>query len=234
MRIVLRVLAAALFASPTFGQQGGDELSPYFKDNDHKFVGTFFRNHAYIVRAKSGSLGGELAGGTFVTDLVSVREKIVILLRRPSDNRFAIMELGGQAANNSASSELEFVDAQPGSLLASSWEKAVNAQTLPANHIKGKQQTWIFVDSETLERSIERYNVGTEVKTESKSGLQFTPLLILIEERSTMYIDPKNRKFASVTTDLFGTPLDAFKYREMTLNGLADKVWKLIKSQPSR
>lgn len=233
MRHFVPFLLAVISAVPLHAQQTG-ELSPHFTGKGYQYVGEFFRNYAYIIKKEDGELGGKLADNKFMADVISAREQVVILLRRPKDGQLAIMDPSDPEARKSAPADLKFQAAPVGSMMAKSWERASNPKAHEADRTKGKEQQWLSVGRDAQPRQTERYYVGTEIKTEPKSSFQFTPLLIITEERMTLFLDPANKKFAPVTTDLLGTPLDPIKYRDMTDGGMAEAVWKLLKPALSK
>ncbi len=114
--------------------------------------------------------------------------------------------------------------------MAKAWERVSNPKAHEADRTKGKQQEWLSVGFDAQTRQTERFYVGTEIKTEPKSSLQFTPLLTVTEERFTLFLDPSNNKYAPVSADPLGTPLDPIKYREMPPDSMAAAVWKLLKA----
>lgn len=209
------------------GQSIG-EIGPHFPVKRFQYIGDFYHNYAYLIADEDGNFGGRLADDIYVADIYTVREEVLILLRDTKSGRFAIMDPSDPATKNMKATDLKFEDAPKDNILTKAWERASNPKNYPKDLKKGKQQEWIYVD---LTAKAKRFYIGTAIKKEQQSGYSFAPLLVVNEQRSIFFLDPKNRKFAPVSVDPLGTPLEEKKYRKMDEGGVAEAVWKAIKDK---
>src|SRR5688572_23140093 len=92
----LAFVACIVVAVPSLRAQTGQhegELSPHFRGKSFQYVGDFHKNYAYIAKDEEGKLGGALAGGTYVADVISAREQVFLLFRKPMDGQLAMVDL---------------------------------------------------------------------------------------------------------------------------------------------
>jgi hypothetical protein len=208
------------------------ELGPHWIGKQFRYVGEFYRNYVYVIGREDGCLGTRLAGDQCSADIYSVREDTQILFRDPRSGRFAVFDPSDQDSRPTKSTDLKFESALGESIPRKAWQRATNPKDYLDNLKKGRQQDWIYVDSLVEPRQSDSIYVGTTVKSDSESGYSFVPLLVVNQQRITFYLDPKNRRFAPVAADAFGTPLeDKLKYQDMKENGVAEAVWKTIRDQ---
>lgn len=233
MTILSRFKAYAVFSLCLLQQvacaQG--ELGPHFLDKNSRYIGEFFQNHAYIRADEGGNFGGKLAGNKFAADVWIAREDAFVLYKQPNADKFAIIDPSDPKNHNLKPTDLNFQLIPNGGLLVKAWERANNPSAYPKDKRTGKLQAWIFVDLVAAAKQTERFFVGTEIKTEPESGLHFIPVLVVNEQRSVFFLDPDRNKFAPVSADLLGTPLEEMKYREMDAGGVGEAVWKFISTK---
>jgi hypothetical protein len=206
------------------------ELSPHFDGKAFQYVGDFHGNYVYLVKGEGGELGGELKDSKYVCNVTSAREQLYVIFRRPNDGKVAVFDPSDPSSQNFKHADLDFQTPEYDTVATKAWERASNPEKFQADRRVGKSQEWITVDVGAQERQVERTYCGAEIKTNAASELQFIPLLLVTEERFTLYLDPANNKFAVTQTDYFGTPLEPIKDREMTSDGMGIAVWKLLKA----
>lgn len=227
--LLLLLLGLAL-PSGSKGQSIG-EIGPHFTGKRFQYIGDFYHNYVYLIADEDGNSVGRLADEKYVADIYTVREEVLILLRDTKSGGFAIMDSSDPSTKNMKATDLKFEDVSQDNILAKAWERASNPKNYPKDLKKGKQQEWIYVDLTAKAKETERFYVSTTIKKEQQSSYSFAPLLVVNEQRSTFFLDPKNRKFAPVNIDQLGTPLEEMKYRKMDGGGVADAVWKAIKDK---
>ncbi|MDO9541006.1 MAG: hypothetical protein Q7J98_01615 [Kiritimatiellia bacterium] len=221
--LLLLLLGLAL-PSGSEGQSVG-EIGPHLTGKRFQYIGDFYHNYVYLIANEDGGFGGRLADEKYFADTYTVREEVLILLRDTKSGGFAIMDPSDPAT------KLKFEKVPKDNILSKAWERASNPKNYPKDLKKGKQQEWIYVDLTAKAKETKRFYIGTEIKKEQQSGYSFAPLLVLNEQRSTLFLDPNNRKFALVDVDPLGIPLEEMKYRKMDGGGVADAVWKAIKDK---
>ena len=212
---LLILLLGLALPSGSEGQSVG-EIGPHFTGKRFQYIGDFYHNYTYLIADKDGNFGGcLLADEKYVTDIYTVREEVLILLRNTKSGRFAIMDPSDPSTKNMKATDLKFEDAPKDNILSKAWERASNPKNYPKNLKKGKQQEWIYVDLTAGDKETKRFYIGTAIKKEQQSGYLFVALLVVNEQRLTFFLDPKNRKFAPVSVDPLGTLLEEIKYRMM-------------------
>jgi hypothetical protein len=226
--------ALSIIALNATDQQPVGELGPHWKGKQFQYVGEFFKNYIYLIAGEDGNFGGRLADEQYVADVFIMREDIQILFRDPKSGKFAILDPSDQATRAMTAGDWKFQDVPAESIPAKAWQRATNPKNYPGDLRKGRQQEWIYVDSSGEAKQRDSFYVGTEVKNDPKFGYSFVPLLAVNQQRTTFYLDPKNQKFAPVSADMFGTPLDEIKYRKMDEGGVAEAIWKAIREKLSK
>lgn len=207
------------------------ELAPHFRGTNFVYVGDFFGNHAYIQLNDGGNMSSALADGHFVASVVTARESTIMLFQNPKTGEVAVLDPSNPESAKKTASDLKFAAISPETPPGKAWARASNPSAFVSDKKKGRSQEWIYVDMATTDRQIDSFYVSTEIKTEAKSGLRYVPILGITEERFMFYLDPKNNKFAPVRNDLFWTPKEEMKYREITAGGVAEAVLKLVTSR---
>jgi len=227
----LSPLILILFTLLPLKAQSRAELYPHFRENAFQYVGEFYNNHAYIFKNADGKLGDALADGKYTATIMSAREQVFIVFRRPTDGQFAVVDPSDPEAKKIQPSDLKFQVYPKDSIIVKAWEFASNPQAHESDRANGRLQRWLAVGVDVQTRQTERFYVGAETKTDPKSSFQLTPLLVVTEERLILFLDPANRKYAPVISDSFGSPLDPIKYRDMADDSMAAAVWKQLKQE---
>ena len=210
------------------------ELAPHFPTKEFVYIGSFFWNYTYIHKNEDGKLVGALADEHYEAYIASAREKVFALVQHPKTQQFALFDPSDRESGKQEFSDLKFQSASVDSAFAKAWLRATTPTAFEKDRKKGRLQEWIYVDVAAKDRQVDRFYVGTEIKTEPKSGFRFVPLLDVTEERAVFFLDPKHKQFAPVTTDLFWTPLEEMKYRDITVGGVGEAVMNFVTGTKSK
>lgn len=224
---VLYSLICGIYANGPERQSIG-ELGPHWEGKQYHYVGAFHNNHLYLMGDEEGNLGGKLADDIYVGEAFIVREDIQILLRDPKSGKFAVIDPSDPASRKMKEEDLKFHDAPSTNILAKGWLRAQNPKNYPKDLKKGKEKSWIYVDLTAGAGESDQFYVGTEIKKDPKTGYELVALLVVNQQRTTFYLDPKNKQFAPVKTDMLATPLEDIKYRKMDEGGAAEAALKVI------
>lgn len=202
------------------GAQSGGELFPYYRGTEFRFVGSYFGDHVYV--RPSGTVQFEndkLAADTFI-----VTEQFASIARKPSTKKIAMvpdLDAVGDLR------EADFFTPPSGTLL----EKALQvyiSQRSNGRIRSGRTRDWLYVD---LEPDLRAVYVSSTDGAEHRHGLEIIPMLSIKEQRCLLFIDYRNRRFAPVNTDLFGTPQEEIEYRPIRDGQMEDRISEIIRER---
>lgn len=233
MKITLSLLLAVLTVISANGsdRQPIGELGPHWDGERFHYVGDFHKNYLYLIGDEEGNFGGRLADDQYFADAYIIREDVQMLLRDPKSGRFAVIDLSDPASRATKEADLKFHDVPATSIPAKAWKRAVNPKDYAKDTKKGKEKSWIYVDLTARPGECDQFYVGTEIQKDPKTGYSVVALLIVNEQRTTLHFDPKNKRFASVRTNLLAMPLEEPKYEKMVEGGAAEAALKVIQDK---
>lgn len=226
MKTTLALLLTVVFL--TLGHTYAQELAPHFTGDKFKYIGEYFQNYTYLMASEDGDFCGKLAEGRYVTDVWSVREEILMLNYQPASGKYAVLDPSDPASWSKKPGDLKWESFPEDSIVVKAWKKATNPQKHKKDTIKGKNQSWIYVDVLSEAKAMLKFYVGPEIYKEPE--FMFTPLLELNQERMLLYLDPANNKCSYYAIDLLGVPLEEKKYRDMKEGDFCYGVLNAIKS----
>jgi hypothetical protein len=207
----------------------GPELAPHFPEKQFYSVGVFHNNYAYIQQFEGGALGSELADKHYVARVVTARESVAVLFHDSKTRHFTVWDPFEAESKEKQPKDLNFQAVDPEGIIGKAWSRASNPKLFPKDFIKGRTQTWVFVGAVAAEGQGDKFYVGTEIKTDPKSGFQFVPLLKVSEEWFIFHLDPKGKKFAPVRSDLFWIELEELTFQDITPGGIGESVLNLVR-----
>jgi hypothetical protein len=221
--------AVALAATFPVQAQFLGELGPHFRDKSIQYIGEFDGYHAYIQKNAAGDLGSPLANDILVSKVISVKEHLGVVFRRPADGLFASLGYWNPKDRNRTLSDLEFKVPPPGSVIARAWENVSNPKA--SSRSKGRQIEWLAVIATEEGRQVRRYFVGPKITTDAKSGLESVPLLLVAEDRFLLMINPRRNEFSPTPTDRFWSPLEKVKYGDIKPDSAPAAILRLLNAE---
>lgn len=213
-----------LFIAFTKTANAQGEIGPHFLKDRCSFIGEVYGNSVYINADDEGRFGNKSQDGTVYADVWVAREDFYIMFRHPKKDAYAMVDSADPTFSKKKFSELEFGDFHVDSLPHKAWIRASSPKSYEKDRKTGKEFAWIYVDAKGDRKQTDRFYVSPEIKLDSSTGCRFVTVMIVNEQRFSVFIDPAKRRFSTELTDRLAMPVEEKKFSQMKRGDLSEAI----------